>query len=273
MSNAIVQKPVSTGLVDPKTRVNLSQVAADACRALLDSCIVTIPNRKGGPPSKHLRIEGWSMLAQAHGLTVGADEPLRLEDKQGKLLGYKARGWVRDHNGNEVGAAWGMVTLTETRWSQAPEFQVASMAQTRGVAKAARLALGHAVALLRIEHLEATPAEEVDHDTPPPKPAPVQAPAQVKPKPAPQPKPEPAQVVRSNPDLDKAMAADPFPGDEHPMDEKVTKNQWSEICRLAKLAKIGADQILKPLGLERGSDLSWAQANMILLDLQAKAGE
>jgi hypothetical protein len=110
-----------------------------------------------------MRVEGWSMLLAAHGLTPGCDEPQRIEGENG-LVGYKARAFIRDNMGRDVGGAWGMVTVDERNWRGKPEFQLMSMAQTRAVAKAARLALGHVVALLKIPGLVATPLEEMEFE-------------------------------------------------------------------------------------------------------------
>lgn len=161
MSNELV--PVDL----PKQLVRNAAVAAESCRELLSSCIVEI--RQGGQTSRHLRVEGWSMLLAAHGLTPGCDEPQRVENADGGLIGYRCRGWIRDNQGRELGAAFGMVSTDERNWRNKPEFQLSSMAQTRAVAKAARLCLGHVVALLKLPGLMATPAEEmeVDHEAQP----------------------------------------------------------------------------------------------------------
>jgi hypothetical protein len=164
----------------PRQLVKNAAVAAESCRELLASCIVEI--RQGGQTSRHLRVEGWSMLLAAHGLMPGCDEPQRVENADGGLIGYRCRGWIRDNQGRELGAAYGMVSTDERNWRNKPEFQLASMAQTRAVAKAARLCLGHVVALLKLPGLMATPAEEmeIDHE-------PQQAPSQSQPLPGPSP--------------------------------------------------------------------------------------
>lgn len=174
MSNELV--PVDL----PKQLVRNAAVAAESCRELLSSCIVEI--RQGGQTSRHLRVEGWSMLLAAHGLMPGCDEPQRVENADGGLIGYRCRGWIRDNQGRELGAAYGMVSTDERNWKHKPEFQLASMAQTRAVAKAARLCLGHVVALLKLPGLMATPAEEMEIE-----PEPQQPQAQSQPLPGPSP--------------------------------------------------------------------------------------
>jgi hypothetical protein len=278
-SNALVPvsvKPAGLVPADPQAAVSLSKVAASACRALLDHCIVTIPNKRGGPPAKHMKVEGWTMIASAHGLTAGCDKPERKEDKAGRFQGYEVRGWVRNQAGVEVSSAWGMVTVTEPRWNSRDEFQVSSMAQTRAVGKACRLALGHVVAFLNIPGLDACPAEEIldEVDEPAPKPAPLPAPTAPRPmvkKAEPVKAPEPAQVAKA-PEI--ADNADPFIGDATPAAaESCTRAQWGEICRLVKTLHLKPESILAPYGAQKGSDLTYEQANSILLDLAERAGE
>lgn len=255
-------------VVDPKKAVSLSQVAADACRHLLESCIVSIPSRKGGPPSKHMRVEGWSMIASAHGLTTGCDEPVRMEDKAGRFIGYRVRGWVRNQAGVEVGSAWGMVTATEDRWARAPEFQVCSMAQTRAVGKACRLALGHVVAFLKIEGLDACPYEEIVHEAPAPAPAPA-----VKPRPAPETAHQEHGVLNTAVADEPPFAQppdDPFPADAVAL-AKATPGQLKQIKELAPAGDY-IKQMLTRLGRKSGAEMTFTEAEDVIASLMSERG-
>lgn len=72
--------------------------------------------------------------------------------------GWEVRVEVRDRDGNVRGTGEAMCLRSETRWKSADEFAIRSMAQTRALGKAYRMALSYVVALAGYEP---TPAEEM----------------------------------------------------------------------------------------------------------------
>jgi len=110
--------------------------------------------------SFHVYFDGWTMVGAMVGVfpvtvrtwEIGTDE------------GYGANVEARTLGGQVVGAADAIVMRDEEvggkqKWLEAPAFQIASMAQTRGGGKALRQPLGW---IMRLAGYEATPAEEMD---------------------------------------------------------------------------------------------------------------
>lgn len=73
-------------------------------------------------------------------------------------IGWEVRVEVKDRDGNVRGTGEAMCLRSETRWKTADEFAIRSMAQTRALGKAYRMALSYVVALAGYEP---TPAEEM----------------------------------------------------------------------------------------------------------------
>lgn len=116
--------------------------------------------------NKHLRFEALQFLGRFYGVTAAVilerTKPLR--DEAGTVIGYEAAAealWVGDRR---ISAATSQCQFDEERggkrqWEDKPDFQVASMAQTRACAKALRNVLGWIVMLAGFE---TTPAEEME---------------------------------------------------------------------------------------------------------------
>ena len=109
----------------------------------------------------HVRIEGWQVLCHLCNLPLPSIVELRREDREGGYV-YVAEASLA-YNGREY-RAYGICASDEPNWRGKPEFQLASMAQTRAAGKVLRLLLGWVVTLAGYEP---TPAEEmIDEPTP-----------------------------------------------------------------------------------------------------------
>ena len=106
----------------------------------------------------YLQFGGWQTLGRFFGATVGVEWSKRIEEGNGKLLGYEARAVVHQH-GEVISSAEAVCMKTERRWGSADEYAIKSMAQTRASAKALRNAFGW---VAELAGLESTPAEEMD---------------------------------------------------------------------------------------------------------------
>jgi hypothetical protein len=122
--------------------------------------------------SKHVKVEGWTLLGSMLGVFPVCTWTRRIGD-DGAADGWEARVEARTLGGQLVGAAEAQCTRSENLWSYAPtdrngrqldvreDYALRSMAQTRATAKALRLPLGFIVVLAGYE---ATPAEEMAAD-------------------------------------------------------------------------------------------------------------
>jgi hypothetical protein len=128
-------------------------------RDYLRQARMTVRLPRGG---EHVRIEGWQVLCHMCNLPLPSIVDLRREDREGGYV-YVAEALLA-YGGREY-RAYGVCSSDEPNWRGKPEFQLASMAQTRAAGKVLRLLLGWVVTLAGYEP---TPAEEiVDEPTPP----------------------------------------------------------------------------------------------------------
>jgi len=101
------------------------------------------------------KIEWWTTVAASLGLFPRTVFARRLE-REGEIA-YEARVEVH-HNGQVVSAGEALCSNKETRWQNADEYAIKSMAITRASGKAYRIPLSF---LAVMAGLEATPAEEM----------------------------------------------------------------------------------------------------------------
>jgi len=101
------------------------------------------------------RIEWWSTVAASLGLFPRVLHAKRLD--RDEEIAYEAKVEVH-HNGNIISSGEAMCSSRETRWSNADEYAIKSMAITRASGKAYRIPLSF---LAVMAGLEATPAEEM----------------------------------------------------------------------------------------------------------------
>jgi hypothetical protein len=128
-------------------------------RDYLRQARMTVRLPRGG---EHVRIEGWQVLCHMCNLPLPSIVDLRRENREGGYV-YVAEALLA-YGGREY-RAYGVCSSDEPNWRGKPEFQLASMAQTRAAGKVLRLLLGWVVTLAGYEP---TPAEEiVDEPTPP----------------------------------------------------------------------------------------------------------
>ncbi len=116
----------------------------------------------------HVRIEGWQVLCHLCQLPLPSIVSLRREERGDGHYVYVAEALLA-YGGREY-RAYGICASDEPNWRGKPEFQLASMAQTRAAGKVLRLLLGWVVTLAGYEP---TPAEEmISEPTPPNTPTP-----------------------------------------------------------------------------------------------------
>lgn len=106
---------------------------------------------------QYLEFEDWQTLGRFYGVTVGIEhEPEWIE--LGGAHGFKATS-VALRAGQVISRATAYCMNDEDRWTKAPTYQIASMAQTRANAKALRNVLSWVAVLAGYKP---TPAEEMD---------------------------------------------------------------------------------------------------------------
>lgn len=136
----------------PKVVVEQAHEAAKALKEVLDAKTKkVIVNGE-----RYLEFEDWQLLGRFYGYTIETGEAEEIW-REGKLVGFKARATVY-HNGTKVGGAEASCLRDEKNWTDKPEFQLKSMAQTRAGAKALRNVLAWVAVLAGYRP---TPAEEI----------------------------------------------------------------------------------------------------------------
>jgi len=128
-------------------------------RDYLRQARMTVRLPRGG---EHVRIEGWQVLCHMCNLPLPSIVDLRREDREGGYV-YVAEALLA-YGGREY-RAYGICASDEPNWRGKPEFQLASMAQTRAAGKVLRLLLGW---VMTLAGYEPTPAEEMIHEPTPP---------------------------------------------------------------------------------------------------------
>jgi len=114
-------------------------------RDYLRQARMTVRLPRGG---EHVRIEGWQVLCNMCNLPLPSIVDLRREDREGGYV-YVAEALLA-YGGREY-RAYGVCSSDEPNWRGKPEFQLASMAQTRAAGKVLRLLLGWIVTLAGYE--------------------------------------------------------------------------------------------------------------------------
>jgi hypothetical protein len=105
----------------------------------------------------HVRVEGWTLLGTMLGVF-----PITVWSRPVEG-GWEARVEARTMAGAVVGAAESECLRSETRWRNADDYAVRSMAATRATSKALRQPLGFVMPLAGFQE---TPAEEIPFDEP-----------------------------------------------------------------------------------------------------------
>jgi hypothetical protein len=107
----------------------------------------------------HVRVEGWTLLGTMLGVFPVLAWTRPLAD------GWEARVEAKTMGGQVVGAAESECLRSETRWRNADDYALRSMAATRATSKALRQPLGF---IMPLAHFAETPLEEIPPDEPPP---------------------------------------------------------------------------------------------------------
>lgn len=157
-----VREQGQIALADPEAEVEW----ASRCAKALVKAINGNPQLKVGISGRdYIKVEGWQTLGAMtkidHVEVVWCREYTPPGGSQ--PIGWEARVEVRDRDGNVRGTGEAMCVRTETNWKSRDEFALRSMAQTRAMGKAYRMALSYVVSLAGYE---ATPAEEMPQFTP-----------------------------------------------------------------------------------------------------------
>lgn len=145
----------------PKVLLANSTDIASLCKQIVVSTSTKIGDKK------HVQVEGWQAIAVANNAVLCASDAKREYDNDGKLIGYSAKGFVKDKaTGNIISTGEGFVGFDEkdkhgnATWKDRPEYAGRAMAQTRAMSRAGKSAYSFIVTLMNAG-LSTTPAEEV----------------------------------------------------------------------------------------------------------------
>lgn len=115
-------------------------------------------------PKEYVRVEGWALCGAILGIFPKTTALEEMRDEDG-LFGFRATVELTTRDGGVIGGAMALCTRYETAWADRDANQIASMAQTRGIAKSYRGSLGF---VMEMAGYAATPAEEMDGVIDPP---------------------------------------------------------------------------------------------------------
>lgn len=141
---------------EPLEIVERASKVADALKAVIEK--QKLFTQIG--PTKHVRVEGWTLCGTLLGVFPVLTWSRPLDDGRG----WEARVEARTKDGDLVGAAEAQCTRSEGKpWDSRPDYALRSMAQTRATSKALRVPLGFIVSLAGYDP---TPSEELAHEEP-----------------------------------------------------------------------------------------------------------
>jgi hypothetical protein len=142
---------------DPEAEVAWASECAKALVRVIDSQpSMKVKIGKGD----YIKVEGWQVLgAMTKVDSVRVEWTREYKDPAtGDAIGWEARVHVADRDGNVRGEGEASCLRTEANWKQRDDFALRSMAQTRAMGKAYRMALSYIVGLAGYQ---TTPAEEM----------------------------------------------------------------------------------------------------------------
>lgn len=157
---ATLERQIDAALLtnpDPDAEIEWAAKCAKALVRVVNAnkqLIVDISGRK------FVKVEGWQTLGAMTKVDVVDVVWCReyLKPPNGEPIGWEARVEVRDRQGNIRGTGEAMCTRDERSWKTRDEYAIRSMAQTRAMGKAYRMALSYVITLAGYE---GTPAEEI----------------------------------------------------------------------------------------------------------------
>jgi hypothetical protein len=155
-------------IIQPEDVLAAAQHAAQILIKTVDQTAMVVKLKREGKMTKYLRLEAWGILGSfARSFYGGVVAPKTYEAtpiiEDGAAIGWRARADALCRDAVIAGAE-AVVMRTEKQWTSKPDFQLASMAQTRAAAKAMRNALGWIVALASKADYATTPAEEMEDE-------------------------------------------------------------------------------------------------------------
>lgn len=115
-------------------------------------------------PKEYVRVEGWALCGAILGIFPKTTALEEMRDDDG-LFGFRATVELTTRDGGVIGGAMALCTRYESAWADRDANQIASMAQTRAIAKSYRGSLGF---VMEMAGYAATPAEEMDGIIDPP---------------------------------------------------------------------------------------------------------
>lgn len=149
-----------------RTKVQVATNVANCLSTVIRSqkLVKTGLNRQN-PKAEYVLIDGWEILGTMLGITPATRVVGEITNKQGRIVGYKARAFLYrnpkvDGEGNIIDGdliATAEASATKDGF-QKETFSMMSMAQTRALSKAYRMALGW---IMKMAKFESTPAEEM----------------------------------------------------------------------------------------------------------------
>ena len=151
-------EPDTALVLTPVAQMGKAHNVASACKEIVSKETVSIQGKA------YIKCQGWQAIAIAHGCFAGAEDAKREHDSQNEHIGYSAKGYVRNSNGQVISTGEGFVGFDETdrngnfTWKGRAEYAGRAMAQTRAISRACRSAFAHVAVMMGYE---ATPAEEV----------------------------------------------------------------------------------------------------------------
>jgi hypothetical protein len=146
---------------DPEAEVAWASECAKALVRVIDSQpSMKVKIGKGD----YIKVEGWQVLgAMTKVDSVRVEWTREYRDPgTGEAIGWEARVQVADRDGNVRGEGEASCLRSEANWKARDDFALRSMAQTRAMGKAYRMALSYIVGLAGYQ---TTPAEEMPEPT------------------------------------------------------------------------------------------------------------
>lgn len=160
---AVIEPQAPLALFGTNDPIQVIEVAAKVATALADVVnkrqLYAIVNQKKFPT-----VEAWTLLGSMLGVFPITEWSRPLLNEDGSVRGYEARVIARTLSGRVVGAGEAMCVRGESKtWhSNAQEFALRSMAQTRATSKALRGPLDF---VFKLAGFQPTPAEEMSDNT------------------------------------------------------------------------------------------------------------
>ena len=164
-SGALADYEILNPEISMRQKVSIATGVADCLKDVIETQkLVKYGLNKKDPKQPYVLTEGWEVLGTFLGIVPVTKVIEEILDKQGRIKGYKARATLYRNPIMENGEIVGGTVLSQTEASATKEgFQkdtssMMSMAQTRALGKAYRMALGW---IMKMAGYDATPAEEM----------------------------------------------------------------------------------------------------------------